>query len=218
VEPEVRREDAVDSLREERGWRWTSIRWIRRRRPFLTATVIAAATGHTLLTDAVPVDLLAPHPSIRFFLPWILVLFGIAVRLWGSGNLRKNEEITSSGIYRLVRHPLYLGSLSFFLAYFLTVGDIRVGMALFGILVVLVYYPTMLAEEEYLTLKFPAQVSRYRPPPRLLPDPRRIGEALETDRFETRAATRNLGFRSFWFLLLLPLYLRLLGWAQANIF
>jgi hypothetical protein len=161
-------------------------------------------------------DLLQPTPSPRFLLAWALMVFGVSVRLWGSGNLRKNQEITRTGVYALVRHPLYTGSLSLFLAYFLTVGDPVVGIILFGLLVGLVYYPTMLGEEEYLTLKFPGQFASYRPPPRLLPDPRRVGEAIDSDRFEFAAAYRNLGFRSVWFLIGLPLFLRLLDWVQSS--
>jgi protein-S-isoprenylcysteine O-methyltransferase Ste14 len=32
------------------------------------------------------------------------------MRLWAAGHLEKGREITRSGPYRLVRHPLYLGS------------------------------------------------------------------------------------------------------------
>ncbi len=35
---------------------------------------------------------------------------GEAIRLWASGHLEKGLEVTSSGPYRLTRHPLYLGS------------------------------------------------------------------------------------------------------------
>ncbi|MEX2571982.1 MAG: methyltransferase [Gemmatimonadota bacterium] len=181
----------------------------------LTALIVLIAPAHTLLTSATPADLLDPSPSVRFILPWALMLLGVGVRLWGSGNLRKNQEITASGVYILVRHPLYVGSLALFLAYFLTVGEPWLGCLLFAFLVGLVYYPTMLSEEEYLTFKFPKQFAGYDPPPRLLPDPRRLGEALRTDRFETRSAYRNLGFRSAWFLLGLPLFLRALSWLES---
>lgn len=211
---ETRTETVIDTLKSERGGVWPIIRWIHRRRPVLTALIVLAAPIHTLLDSARPIDLLSMEVDLRFLLAWTLMFFGVAVRLWGSGNLRKNQEITDTGIYRLVRHPLYLGSLSFFLAYFLTVGDLTTGLILFFILVALVYYPTMLGEEEYLSLKFPAQDARYRPPPRLLPDLRRLPDALRSDRFETRAAYRNLGFRSAWFLVALPIFLRGLDWLD----
>ncbi|MQA90210.1 MAG: hypothetical protein GEU90_08245 [Gemmatimonas sp.] len=182
----------------------------------MTAILVLAAPLHSLLTGTVPADLLGPRLSAPVLLSWMLIGFGASIRLWGSGNLRKNQEITRTGVYVLVRHPLYTGSLSLFLAYFLTVGSPGFGLLLFVALVGFVYYPTMLGEEEYLTLKFPAQFSRYRPPPRLLPDLRKIPEALRTDQFQLEAARRNLGFRSFSFLLFLPLFLRALGWLQLR--
>lgn len=206
----MRTEAAVGELKSARRGLWPTIRWIHRRRPLLTALVVLAAPAITLATAAQPLDLLQAETSGRFILAWGLMVFGVVVRLWGSGNLRKNQEITDTGVYALVRHPLYVGSLCFFLAYYLTVGDPWVGLLLFAILVAFVYYPTMLGEEEYLTLKYPAQVARYNAPPRLLPDIRRVPEALRTDRFESAAAYRNLGFRSLWFLLALPVFLKLL--------
>lgn len=152
-----------------------------------------------------------------FVLPWVLIGVGIAVRLWGAGNLRKSQEITNRGIYRLVRHPLYLGSLSFFLAYFLTVGDPLIGLLLFCILLGGVYYPTMLSEENYLSNTFPDQFSRYDPPPRLLPALNRLDDALRTDRFDIGVAYRNLGFRSLWFAIGLPTFLRALAWVDGVI-
>jgi protein-S-isoprenylcysteine O-methyltransferase Ste14 len=35
---------------------------------------------------------------------------GEAIRFWASGHLEKGLEVTSSGPYRLSRHPLYVGS------------------------------------------------------------------------------------------------------------
>ena len=50
-------------------------------------------------------------------LPWSLLigtpllLLGEAVRIWGTGHLRKNEAVISSGPYAFIRDPLYLGTL-----------------------------------------------------------------------------------------------------------
>jgi len=35
---------------------------------------------------------------------------GEAIRVWAAGHLNKSREVTSSGPYRWIRHPLYLGS------------------------------------------------------------------------------------------------------------
>lgn len=193
---------------------WRFITWSRRRRPLLTALIVLLAPAHTLWAGVEPVDLLEPSPHYRFILPWALIGVGIVARIWGAGNLRKSQEITYSGIYRIVRHPLYLGSLAFFLAYFLTVGHLQVGISLFVLLLVGVYYPTMLSEEDYLTRTFPDQFAHYDPPPRLIPHIGRLPTALSTDRFDARAAYGNLGYRSVWFAIALPVFLRLLSWIQ----
>jgi protein-S-isoprenylcysteine O-methyltransferase Ste14 len=211
----TRSESEVEELRSERGGSWKAIRAVRRRRPILTALLVLAAPGHTLLTSAEPLDLLTPSADPRFLSAWALMIVGVGVRIWGSGNLRKNQEITRSGVYSMVRHPLYVGSLAMFLALFLTVGDPLVGVALFLALVMFVYYPTMLSEEEYLSLKFPEQAESRAKLLRLIPDPRRLPHALRSDRFTVSAASGNLGLRSLGFLIVLPLFLRILAAIQS---
>ena len=39
-----------------------------------------------------------------------IAIAGETLRLWAAGHIDKGREITRSGPYRLVRHPLYLGS------------------------------------------------------------------------------------------------------------
>jgi protein-S-isoprenylcysteine O-methyltransferase Ste14 len=211
------------SVESAQPWSWTRrpgadfVRWVHRRRPLLTFLLVAAAPVYTLLAGPAPADLLSlPLPS-QAVLAWLLMLAGAGVRIWGSGNLRKNQEITETGVYTLIRHPLYFGNLAIFLAFFITVGDPIVGLILFTLLAGLVYYPTMLGEERYLAGAFPEQASRYRPPPRFFPALTRLPQAMRTDRFTLGAAYRNLGLRTLWFLVALPLFLRLLGWLQGAI-
>jgi protein-S-isoprenylcysteine O-methyltransferase Ste14 len=40
----------------------------------------------------------------------LVALVGQGVRVWAAGHLEKGREVTKSGPYRLVRHPLYAGS------------------------------------------------------------------------------------------------------------
>src|SRR5262252_7382704 len=47
-------------------------------------------------------------PSIAAGLPFAVV--GEGIRIWASGHLNKSREVTRSGPYRFVAHPLYLGS------------------------------------------------------------------------------------------------------------
>ena len=40
----------------------------------------------------------------------VIACAGEALRVWAAGHLIKSREVTSSGPYRLVAHPLYVGS------------------------------------------------------------------------------------------------------------
>ena len=37
-------------------------------------------------------------------------MLGEALRVWAAGHLEKSREVTASGPYRFMRHPLYVGS------------------------------------------------------------------------------------------------------------
>ncbi len=39
-----------------------------------------------------------------------IAVAGEALRVWAAGHLEKGREVTSSGPYRFIRHPLYAGS------------------------------------------------------------------------------------------------------------
>jgi protein-S-isoprenylcysteine O-methyltransferase Ste14 len=39
-----------------------------------------------------------------------IAAIGEAIRIWAAGHLNKSREVTSSGPYRFVAHPLYVGS------------------------------------------------------------------------------------------------------------
>ena len=200
---------------ESRG-RSRLVVWIQDQRPRLTAPFLIAALALALLDEREPISLLRPRGTL-FAVAWALMLIGGVARLWGAGNLRKNEEITRTGIYRMVRHPLYLGSLATFLAYFLTVGDPWVGAALFVAMVALVYYPTMMGEEKHLGADFPEQAGEWRSVPRLLPNPLHLSDALRTDRFTLGAALGNLGVSTLAYLVLLPALLELLRWVESRL-
>jgi protein-S-isoprenylcysteine O-methyltransferase Ste14 len=192
------------------------VRWVHRRRPLLTFVVCVVVVGLALLDPSPPAELLRPRRSAAFWLPWVLVALGVGVRVWGSGNLRKNQEITRTGIYRMVRHPLYAGSLAVFLAFFLSIGNPVLGAVLWAGMVALVYYPTMIDEEAWLAAHYPDQTEEYRHLPRLLPDPRRLPDAIRSDRFTLQAAWGNLGMRSLWALVALPAAVEVMRWAEGK--
>ena len=40
----------------------------------------------------------------------VIAALGEGIRVWAAGHLEKGREVTRSGPYRLMRHPLYVGS------------------------------------------------------------------------------------------------------------
>jgi len=51
------------------------------------------------------------HPSSQsIVIGGAIAIAGEALRIWACGHIEKGREVTRSGPYRLIRHPLYLGS------------------------------------------------------------------------------------------------------------
>ncbi|HJO39428.1 MAG: isoprenylcysteine carboxylmethyltransferase family protein [Vicinamibacterales bacterium] len=48
--------------------------------------------------------------SLSLMLGLPIALVGELIRVWAAGHLEKGREVTTSGPYRWVRHPLYVGS------------------------------------------------------------------------------------------------------------
>ena len=73
---------------------------------------------HRLARWRVPLGFLAAVAAFALARPtWqslaaglIVALPGEVLRIWAAGHIHKSREITRSGPYRFVRHPLYLGS------------------------------------------------------------------------------------------------------------
>jgi len=61
------------------------------------------------LSAAVALWLVQPT-STSLAVGMAIALAGEAIRVWAAGHIDKGREITTSGPYRFVRHPLYCGS------------------------------------------------------------------------------------------------------------
>lgn len=86
--------------------------------------------------------------------------FGLIVRAAASGELRKNQELATSGIYARTRNPLYLGSA------ILAAGFIIAGHSWWAGLLVAVYfsafyYAVMRNEEDDLRARFGPAFEQY---------------------------------------------------------
>ena len=89
-----------------------------------------------------------------------VAIIGLGVRAWGSGHLKKNQELTTSGPYAHTRNPLYLGT-------FLLGTGVAVGggapwfVALFAAFYLLIYVPVMFAEAETMRGLFSQEYEIY---------------------------------------------------------
>jgi protein-S-isoprenylcysteine O-methyltransferase Ste14 len=110
---------------------------------------------------------------------------GEAMRIWAAGHLEKGREVTTSGPYRLTRHPLYAGST------LMGVGLAIASASALVVVLVVVYLAITLSaairtEESHLTEKFGAAYPAYR-------DGRAAGGQR---RFSVERAMRNREYRA----------------------
>jgi len=90
----------------------------------------------------------------------ILVIAGELLRIWASGHLDKEKKLCTGGPYRIIRHPLYLGSFMI-AAGFATLSESVLLWVLVFIYFTFCYCPTILYEEWILSAKFPDDFKRY---------------------------------------------------------
>ena len=184
------------------------LRWVGTKRGEISAFFGAIAMLDVLFGNAWPVDPFRPHSSPRFWIFWSLFLAGIVARIWAAGVLNKCKEVTRVGIYRLVRHPLYLGTLLIYLSFFLSLGNIFLGSALLFLMTLIIYYPRILHEEKLLLSKFPSAYQQYAGlTPRLIPRLSLIFAAFRDGGFSVQKSYRNLGVKSLFGISLLPFLL-----------
>ncbi len=105
-----------------------------------------------------------------------LVFGGLALRSWAAGTLHKRTELTTSGPYGLVRHPLYIGSFMMMVGFCQLIDDAENIWFVVGPVLVLYVYRA-LSEEKVLAAAFPNQWDEFA---RLVPRffPRRLPKEL----------------------------------------
>jgi protein-S-isoprenylcysteine O-methyltransferase Ste14 len=86
---------------------------------------------------------------------------GEAFRVWAAGHLEKSREVTSSGPYRLTRHPLYLGSTVMALGIAIAARH-RAVWAIAVLYVVVMVGSAIRSEEAFLRGRFGGDYDAYR--------------------------------------------------------
>ncbi len=91
----------------------------------------------------------------------LVALFGAGLRVWAAGHLDKGREVTSSGPYRWVRHPLYLGSALMGIGFIIAAN--HAGAAALVLLYLLVTLTAAIRiEDAWLAARFGADYAAYR--------------------------------------------------------
>ena len=149
------------------------LRWLARRR---VAIGFVSAIVAMYLADPTP-------RSIA--LGAAVALTGELLRVWAAGHLEKGREVTTTGPYRLTRHPLYLGSTIIGVGVAIASASAIAAALVLGYLVVTLT-AAIRTEESHLTDKFGAAYPAYRE-----------GRASDIGRrFNLERAMRNREYRA----------------------
>jgi protein-S-isoprenylcysteine O-methyltransferase Ste14 len=99
----------------------------------------------------------------RVSLAWgtVVAILGEALRIWAAGHLNKSREVTMSGPYRWLAHPLYAGSS--IMGVGLALASNRVGVVVLVLLYLAVTLTAAIrSEEAFLRSAFGDDYDRYR--------------------------------------------------------
>jgi protein-S-isoprenylcysteine O-methyltransferase Ste14 len=86
---------------------------------------------------------------------------GELLRIWAAGHIEKGREVTRSGPYRWIRHPLYLGSTVMGLGFVVSSRSWIAGL-LVGAYLVVTLIAAMRVEEARLDVRFDGAYAAYR--------------------------------------------------------
>jgi len=114
-----------------------------------------------------------------------IAAIGEAIRIWASGHIVKGQEVTRSGPYRFVRHPLYLGSSIMGVGFVVAARSVIVA-AIVAAYLLITLLAAMRTEEATLDARFGGEYSAYREG-RAAPSDRRFSLARVRANREYRA-------------------------------
>lgn len=99
----------------------------------------------------------------------VIAIFGLLIRAWASGHIRKAKILAVSGPYAYTRNPLYVGSLVMGLGFTIAAGVWWLSL-LFLMLFVGIYLPVMRVESDDMHRIFGDEFAQYeREVPLLIP-------------------------------------------------
>jgi protein-S-isoprenylcysteine O-methyltransferase Ste14 len=99
--------------------------------------------------------------KIFFFAGAVLVILGIAARLWASGHIKKNKVLATDGPYAYVRHPLYVGNLTLGFG-FAIASSLWWSLPMLIFILLAFYPPSIRREDEKLHRMFKEEWEEWR--------------------------------------------------------
>jgi protein-S-isoprenylcysteine O-methyltransferase Ste14 len=117
---------------------------------------------------------------------------GEAIRIWAAGHLRKSREVTVSGPYRWIAHPLYVGSSVMGVGLAIACGSVIVA-ALIAVYLVATLTAAIKSEEAFLRRTFGEQYDLYKSG---VAAKRRERSAASSRRFSVDQAIANREYRA----------------------
>ena len=115
------------------------------------------------------------HPTWQsLLLSLLLVVPGILLRSYASGHVTKNVALTTTGPYSYTRNPLYFGSILIAFGFAVAARSLWIALV-FLVLFLIIYWPVIVDEEEFLRRQFPDYTAYAARVPRLIP---RLGQPL----------------------------------------
>jgi protein-S-isoprenylcysteine O-methyltransferase Ste14 len=94
-----------------------------------------------LMILALAMVLLLARPNVfSIIFGTIIVAAGEGIRVWASGHLIRNDEVTTSGPYAYIRDPLYLGRLLLLIGFCVMGWKYDLILLLVGLGVFFIYY------------------------------------------------------------------------------
>lgn len=126
--------------------------WFVRNRVRLSVVIFTTIAVTAIAMGVRPHDVLdVDNPVVLTGL--LLVFFGILIRTWAAGTLRKREVLVQDGPYRFIRHPLYLGSFLLTTGFFVLCG-LTLSLILIVIPIFVAYVFAIRHEEKFLAERF----------------------------------------------------------------
>jgi len=123
----------------------------------------------TIARRRVPLGFLSAAVAMALATPtstslWVgggIAALGEWLRIWAAGHIEKGREVTQSGPYRVLPHPLYAGSAVIGVGFAYAAANVVVALLVAAYLSVTIG-AAMHTEEAALEARFPGEYARYR--------------------------------------------------------